>query len=52
MVRITRDEKKAIHKERPDLPISRTMRRRSKRHRYYMCEEPEAMELLASIRGE
>lgn len=50
MIRITADEKRAILKEYPQTPITRTMKQRSKRHSYYMCEELYAVDLLESLR--
>ena len=38
MILITKEEKDAISKFFPDAHIVRTMRQKSKRHRYY-CEE-------------
>ena len=50
MISITVEEKKQIRLAHPNVPIVRTMRQRSKRHRYYMVEQPAAMELLKLIR--
>jgi len=52
MVMISGEEKKAIRKEYPRVHIVRTMKQRSKRHRYYMVEEAGPMRLLRRLRGE
>lgn len=40
MIAITKNEKLEINKKFPDAHIVRTMKQKSKRHRYY-CEETE-----------
>lgn len=52
MIAISVDEKKTIREAYPQVHIVRTMKQRSKRHRYYMAEEPGAMRLLRRLRGE
>lgn len=52
MIAISVDEKKIIREECPQVHIVRTMKQRSKRHRYYMAEEPAAMRVLRCLRGE
>ena len=52
MIAISVDEKKIIREECPKVHIARTMKQRSKRHRYYMEEEQEAMRVLRRLRGE
>lgn len=51
MVAITADEKKSILKKYPNVHIVRTMKQDSKRHHYYMEEQPSPMKLLRSIRN-
>lgn len=52
MIAISADEKKIIREECPQVHIVRTMKQRSKRHRYYMAEESAAMRVLRRLRGE
>lgn len=52
MVAISADEKKIIREEYPEVHIVRTMKQKSKRHHYYMAEEPGPMRLLRRLRGE
>lgn len=51
MVLITKDEKEQIIKQYPNTCIVRTVRQKSKRHRYYCEESRNAMKLLRKIRG-
>lgn len=52
MVAITKDEKKSINERFPEAHVVRTMKQKSKRHRYY-CEETEyVMNYLNKIRVE
>jgi len=51
MVLITKPEKEEILKKFPKVNIVRTMRQRSKRHRYYCEEAPQVMRLLNTLRG-
>lgn len=50
MVLITKDEKEYISKNYPFVHIVRTMRQKSKRHRYYCEEHPQVMRYLDSTR--
>lgn len=52
MIQIRREEKDVIAKVLPDVYIVRTMKQKSKRGKYYMCEDPRAMALLRELRGE
>jgi len=51
LITITASEKKVIAEMLPRVHIVRTMKSKSKRHHYYMAEEPAAMRLLAKLRG-
>lgn len=51
MILITRDEKQAVLEKFPNIHIVRTMKQDSKRHRYYMVEEPGPMRLIRKMRG-
>ena len=51
MVLITKPEKEAILERFPKVNIVRTMRQRSKRHRYYCEEAPQVMRFLNILRG-
>lgn len=42
MIAISKQEKEAIVKRFPNVHIVRTMKQKSKRHRYY-CEEPKGV---------
>ena len=46
------DEKKAICEQFPNIHIVRTVKQKSKRHRYYMEEQTAPMRLLRRLRGE
>lgn len=50
MILITKEEKDAISKFFPDAHIVRTMRQKSKRHRYYCEEAPGVMKYLGYVR--
>ena len=52
MVLISKQEKEAIRERFPKVGITRTMRQRSKRHRYYCEEAPAVMRFLNKLRGE
>lgn len=52
MILITRDEKMAVLEKFPNVHIVRTMKADSKRHRYYMVEEPGPMRIIKQLRGE
>ena len=52
MILITKEEKERISKRFPRVHIARTMKQKSKRHKYY-CEENRAvMRYLNEIRNE
>ena len=51
MILITKEEKDAISKLYPDAHIVRTMRQKSKRHRYYCEESTGVMKYLAQARN-
>lgn len=52
MVLISKEEKEKISKRFPRVHIARTMKQKSKRHKYY-CEENRAvMRFLEEIRSE
>jgi hypothetical protein len=50
VISITQREKEIISAKYPRVHIVRTMKSRSKRHRYYMAEEVAAMKVLRSLR--
>ncbi len=50
MVLISKEEKKAIREKFPKVNIVRTMRQKSKRHRYYCEEAPQVMRYLSDLR--
>ena len=52
MILISRDEKEAVLEKFPNVHIVRTMKQDSKRHRYYMVEEPGPMRIIRQLRGE
>ena len=52
MILISVDEKKTILEQYPDVHIVRTVKQKSKRHRYYMEEQGGPMRLLRKLRGE
>lgn len=51
MILITQEEKDAISKLYPDIHIVRTMRQKSKRHRYYCEESRGVMNYLSRVRA-
>lgn len=51
MISISKEEKQAVREKYPKVHIVRTMKQRSKRHRYYMEEVPGAMKLIRQMRG-
>mgnify|MGYP006982625546 CR=1 FL=1 len=51
MILITKEEKDAISKLYPDAHIVRTMRQKSKRHRYYCEESTGVMKYLEQTRA-
>lgn len=52
MILITLDEKQAVLEKYPNVHIVRTMKADSKRHRYYMVEDPVPMRVIKQMRGE
>lgn len=50
MVLISKAEKEAIRERFPKANIVRTMRQKSKRHRYYCEEAPQVMRYLNELR--
>ena len=50
MIAISAKEKNIIAEKMPNVHIRRTVKQKSKRHRYYMEESKGAMRLLASLR--
>lgn len=52
MILISKEEKEKISKRFPNIHITRTMKQKSKRHKYY-CEEGRAvLKYLEEIRSE
>jgi hypothetical protein len=51
VIAITKQEKKMILERFPNVHIVRTMKSKSKRHRYYCEESRGVMRLLAQKRG-
>jgi hypothetical protein len=52
MILISLEEKKTVLEKYPDVHIVRTMKHDSKRHRYYMVEDPGPMRVIKQMRGE
>ena len=52
MILISREEKRAVLEKYPEVHIVRTMKNDSKRHRYYMVEDPGPMRIIKQMRGE
>lgn len=52
MISITKDEKDIIQDYFPRVHITRTMKQKSKRHRYYCEEDRRVMALLKRLRSE
>jgi hypothetical protein len=52
MIAINKSEKEAISKRFPDVHIVRTMKQKSKRHRYYCEENPAVLRFLNRARNE
>lgn len=52
MILITKEEKEAISKLYPEAHIVRTMRQKSKRHRYYCEESRGVMNYLSQTRAD
>lgn len=51
MIAINKAERDAIRERFPDVYIVRTMKQKSKRHRYYCEEARRVMRYLDGIRG-
>ena len=51
MILVNKDEKNAIHDRFPNVHIVRTMKQKSKRHRYYCEESRGVLSLLRELRG-
>lgn len=51
MIAISAKEKEIIMEKVPDVHIRRTVRQKSKRHKYYMEESRDAMRVLRSLRN-
>lgn len=52
MVLISKEEKEKISKRFPRVHIARTMKQKSKRHKYYCEENRAAMRYLEELRSE
>lgn len=52
MILISLEEKQAVLEKFPNVHIVRTMKHDSKRHRYYMVEDPGPMRVIKQMRGE
>ena len=50
MITITSQENEIIEERMPNVHIRRTVRQKSKRHKYYMEENKNAMRLLKELR--
>ena len=51
MIAITATEKEFITKNLPSAHIRRTVKQKSKRHKYYLEESRKAMQMLAKYRN-
>ena len=51
MIAINKEEKNAVKQRFPNVHIVRTMKQKSKRHRYYCEESRGVMNLLNELRG-
>lgn len=51
MIQINKTEKEIINKKIPSAHIVRTMKKHSKRHRYYCEETPWVIKLLSELRN-
>ena len=51
LIAINKKEKEAILERYPDVYVVRTMKQKSKRHRYYCVETPKVMKLLNKMRN-
>lgn len=52
MITITRQERDIIAERMPNVHIRRTVKQKSKRHKYYMEENKKAMRLLKELRAD
>ena len=52
MILINKEEKELISRFFPNVHITRTMKQKSKRHRYYCEEDKRVMVFLRKLRGE
>lgn len=52
MIAITKNEKEAISAKYPEAHIVRTMKQKSKRHRYYCEETEQVLKFVKSLREE
>lgn len=52
MITISRQEKDVISLRMPNVHIRRTVKQKSKRHKYYMEENKGAMRLLKELRSQ
>jgi len=52
MIAITKNEKEAISVKYPEAHIVRTMKQKSKRHRYYCEETEQVLRFVKSLREE
>ena len=50
MVLVNKDEALAIRRDFPDLPLTRTCKQKSDRHRYYVPETTGALKLIKELR--
>lgn len=50
MIQITQREKEALIREHPDFHVHRTVKQKSKRHHYYIEENPRVLRALRAIR--
>lgn len=50
LIQITQREKEALIRERPDFHVHRTVKQKSKRHHYYIEENPRVLRALRAIR--
>lgn len=48
---ISKEEAEMIREKCPEVHIRRTSQQKSKRHRYYMSEEPKGIALIAKLRN-
>lgn len=52
MIIVTKSEVEAIREKFPRAHIVRTMKQKSKRHRYFCEESPYVLKFIASLRGD